>query len=102
MGFVDGDEEWGVFDVRIDVVIVDFVVDDVGEDGEDGEFFFCAVEVAGWDDSDLTFAEHGVRYVGEGVRAVIEDVAVGSVGDATHDCAPRAVFDVVPLTEGTF
>ena len=60
VGFVNGDEEWGVFDVGIDVVVVDFVVDDIGEDGEDGEFFFFAVEVAGWDDGDLAFAEHGV------------------------------------------
>lgn len=60
VGFVDGDEEWRVFDVRIDVVVVDLVVDDVREDGEDREFFFCAVEMAGRDDGNLAFAEHGV------------------------------------------
>lgn len=30
---------------------------------------------------------------------MVEDIAVGGVGDATHDCAPRAVFNVVPPTE---
>lgn len=60
VGFVNGDEDRGILDVGIDIVVVDFVVDDVGEDGEDGQFFFCAVEVTGRDDSDLAFTEHGV------------------------------------------
>lgn len=60
VGFVDGNEKWSVFDVGINIVVVDFVVDNVGENGEDGEFFFCTVEVAGWDDGDLSFPEHSV------------------------------------------
>jgi len=60
VGFVDGDEEWSVFDFRIDIVVVDFVVDDVGENGEDGEFFFCTVKMTCWDDGDLALAELGV------------------------------------------
>ena len=44
VGFVDGDEEWRVFDVRIGIVVVDLVVGNAGEYEKVGELFQLVCE----------------------------------------------------------